>query len=622
MFQTDLERAERFLSDRCVEQAEEICQSVLEERPDHVRALRIMAEIRLAANKLEDAERFITAALELDPEDPKLQNQLGRLSNNYGQLDQAECAFRRALELNPNFADAYNNLGHVLRRKGYSDAAEQCFRDALARDPDHSAANLNLGAAYFEQKRLRKAIHLLEKGLKENEVDTVGRYNLALAYQQVGRFDEAIYTYRQLVAAGSAGPDAYSNLASALQATGDLEGAVCGFLSALELKADHAPSLAGIAGLMDLIGDYERGIEILAPFLKRGRATPMMHVAFAQLLRRLGRSRQALRHVAPLASANGLDRQEKMAVMFLIGDLLDEMGEYERAFVAYRKANQCASARYCQATRERAVAQLIETFSKTRLATMPRSGRETELPVFIVGMPRSGTSLVEQILASHSRIYGRGELGDIALIAERLGRKSGAAYPECLLEMSEDDLRSCSGEYIRKLRRNLPWPLRVTDKMWQNFEHLGLIELMYPCARVIHCIRDPRDTGLSCYQQSFGTSSPPFSFDLADIGHYYGQYRRLMEHWREVGGLRVMEVTYEDLVADVESQSRRLVDFLGLSWEDDCLRFFENPRPVRTASHAQVRRPVYNTSVGRWRHYQEQLTPLIDSLVQGGFIEN
>ena len=622
MFQMDLQKAERFIEDRRVQEAESICQTVLEQRPDHVRALRLMAEIRLRERRLEEAEEYINAAIALDPDDPKILNQRGRLRNNRGQIEDAEADFRRALELDPSFADAHSNLGHILRRHGYEEAAEECFRKALARDPEHSAANLNLGAAMFRRNRPETAIRLLERGLKEDMANVVGRYNLALAYHQVGRFDDAVYTYRQVIAAGETDPDAYSNLASALQAMGDLEGAVSGFETALQLKPDHGPSLAGLAGVLETTEHYDRGIELLAPYLKRGTATANMHVAYANLLRRLDRGREAIRHLSPLATAAGLSDLERMAVMFTLGDLLDDLGEYERAFIAYQKGNRLRGAKYSREGRESDVGRLMETFSAANLASLPRSGRETETPVFIVGMPRSGTSLVEQILASHSRVHGAGELRDIGLLANRLGiNDDNIPYPECVPGMDIRKLRESSGPYLSRLGAGRRKVARVTDKMWQNFEHLGLIELMFPKSRVIHCLRDPVDTGLSCFQQSFGTAGPPFAYDLADIGHYYGQYRRLLDHWQAVSGLEMTTVVYEDLVARTEHESRRLIEFLGLEWEEDCLRFYENPRIVRTASHAQVKRPVYNSSIGRSARYQSHLGPLVESLRAGGFLE-
>ncbi len=234
MFQMDLQRAERGLRDRRIGEAETICQSVLADRPDHVWALRLMAEIRIKQKQPELAWEFISRALDLDLSDPLLFNIRGRLYNNRSQLDEAEQDFRRALELDPQFSDAHNNLGHVLRRKGYKEAAEQCFRTALSHQPDHGHANLNLGAMLYEQGHIELAIRHLERGLDEEMINRPGRYNLAIAQHQVGRLDEAVHNYRQVIAEGGGDADTYSNLSSVLMSMGELETAAAGFETALE----------------------------------------------------------------------------------------------------------------------------------------------------------------------------------------------------------------------------------------------------------------------------------------------------------------------------------------------------------------------------------------------------
>ena len=231
-----------------------------------------------------------------------------------------------------------------------------------------------------------------------------------------------------MIAAGSTDPDAYSNLAAALQAMGDIEGAVCGFQSALQISRGHAPSLAGLAGLLELAGDYDKGISILAPHLKQGTATPIMHVAYAQLLRRLDRGAEALRHLMPMAKIDNVDPAERAAVFFTLGDLLDETGEYERAFAAYYRANRLRGSRYSRPGREREVTRLMETFSKKNLENMPRSGRDTETPVFIVGMPRSGASTTAIFrIPSASWRWTSGSCGSVP---EATSRRSSARPEE------------------------------------------------------------------------------------------------------------------------------------------------------------------------------------------------
>jgi tetratricopeptide (TPR) repeat protein len=622
MYQMDLQRAERCANDRQLGEAEKICESVLAEHPDNVEALRIMAGVRLRQKDSDGSLGYSEHALRVDPENAKVLNLRGRARNNKGELDGAEHDFRHAIALDPRFADAHNNLGHILRRRGQVEQAEICFRRALELKPDHGLANLNQGAIYFERGKIRKAIIHLQRGLDEEMTHVPGRYNLAIALHQVGLLDEAVHNYRQVIAYGEERPEVFCNLAAALQALGEIDGAAAGFEEALRVAPGYGPALAGLAGLLETAREYERGIELLMPHLKRGGASPMVHVAYAQLLRRLDRRQEALVHLAPLAGREGLTWEERSPIHFTLGDLLDDLGEYERAFAHYRRANDLKEVDYGRKRRVREVDALLSVFTPENMRRMPRSPLLSRRPVFIIGMPRSGTSLVEQILASHPEVYGAGELRDVGLLAVQLGRnEERVPYPEVLLRVEEGELRRLSREYLSKMRRTAPKAARFTDKMWQNFEHLGLIELLFPQARVIHCRRDPIDTCLSCFQQSFGTAGPPFTYSLDHIAGYYIEYRRLMKHWDSICNMRVLEVDYETLVAEPEAQSRRLVDFIELEWDDACLKFYENPRIVRTASYAQVRQPVYQSSVGRWKNYAEQLQPLIETLQEAGYVD-
>ena len=301
-----------------------------------------------------------------------------------------------------------------------------------------------------------------------------------------------------------------------------------------------------------------------------------------------------------------------------LAELYDAIDDPDTAMQHLRRANRMKGAVFDVQHYAGLVDRLLKAFDRDAMSQAPRATHGDDRPVFIVGMPRSGTSLVEQILASHSRVFGAGELADMGLLA--LSTASGQGeYPETVRSLTSDQVERLAGIYRRRLDSLAPEARRVTDKMWQNFEHIGLIELLFPRARIIHCLRDPVDTGWSCYQQSFGTAGPPFAYDLANIGHYYCQYRRLMDHWQKVSRLQMTEVVYEDMVHDLEAESRRLVDFLELDWEEQCLRFYENPRIVRTASHAQVKRPVYESSIGRSANYASYLGPLKEALGEGGY---
>jgi Sulfotransferase family len=308
------------------------------------------------------------------------------------------------------------------------------------------------------------------------------------------------------------------------------------------------------------------------------------------------------------------------SLYFTAAELLDRAGRYDEAFSLAAKGNGLyRGERYDPAAYEHLTYPQIEYFTRERIGSMPKATVRSDKPVFIVGMPRSGTSLVEQILASHPAVHGAGELDFIHHVwvgmLDMLGSNFGQ-YPKCLDHLTTEQVDGMADVYLAPLVAMKPDAMRITDKMPQNFLHLGLIASLFPGARIIHCMRDPMDTCLSCFMTHFNHPQP-FKHDLAQLGHFYRLYEKLMAHWKAVIDLRTLEVSYEEVVANPKEQSRRMVEFLGLPWDDRCLAFHQTKRPCATASVMQVRRPVYNSSVGRWRHYEKHLGRLQTAL-EGG----
>jgi Sulfotransferase family len=326
-----------------------------------------------------------------------------------------------------------------------------------------------------------------------------------------------------------------------------------------------------------------------------------------------------LGEIEAIASTDGeLPVKERVHLYFTLGRSYDKSGAFDRAFELLSTANALERERwsYDVEVEEQYVEQIIETVDVELLDRLSGSGHESTTPIFIVGMPRSGTTLVEQILSSHSGAYGAGELDAVSRVAGAIlvMTPDRAGYPSGLMQLDSRDLDELGRLYVSSVSKLAPWAARITDKMPANFRYAGLIHLMLPRARIIHCRRDPADTCLSCYSTHFG-GSLRWSYDLRDLGRYYRSYARVMAHWRRVlPPGRMLEVRYEDVIADLEGQARRLVEHCGLEWEDACLAFHENRRPVHTASIAQVRRPLYASSVGRWRHYEKHLGPFFDAL--------
>ncbi|HVH84742.1 MAG TPA: sulfotransferase, partial [Steroidobacteraceae bacterium] len=320
-----------------------------------------------------------------------------------------------------------------------------------------------------------------------------------------------------------------------------------------------------------------------------------------------------------------LPRQARIGLSFALARLCDERGEYDKAFLHCKRANdmKAADQAFDHEGLARHVDALVATFDRGFFAARRGLGSPSERPVFVVGMPRSGTTLVEQILASHPEVRGAGELAASNAMVEGLARlpnatAAGKAYPEAAGLLDQEEAQALAERYLEAVGRDAREgeggePRRVTDKMTGNFMRLGLIALLLPRARVIHCQRDPFDTCLSCYFQNF-LEPFPFTSELSRLGKYYREYERLMAHWRAVLPAPMLEVPYEALVADPEPWCRRMLEFCGLPWDERVLRFFATERAVQTASFWQVRQPIYLSSVGRWRHYRAHLGSLFDAL--------
>jgi len=607
-FVIDLQKAERALKDGRHRDVEDVCTEILEERPGHVYALQVLATLRLKERRLEEAEALIGEARAGEPDNPRTMNLLGRMSDARGNSGEAEGFFRRAVELAPDYADAHANLGEILRSTDRGEEAEGCFRAAMKIDAEHGIANLSMGRMLYDRGRPDLAVPHLQAGLKRELAHRDGQYTLATSLLELGRMDEAITSYRRLIATGDTDPNAFSNLAEALEATGDLEGAAAGFEASLEMAPDHAQAAAGLARVLDSTGQRPAALKLLGPRVQGADAAPQVRIAYARLLRKAGRDGQALAHLGEVIKAPG-GRRHAVAAHTMVGDILDGMGEYDRAFAHYRRANALTGTGYAPAAREDFVGRLTEVFTPETIDALPR-GSESDAPVFIVGMPRSGASVVERIIAAHPRGGGSGPLPHMGLSVGRIGRynKAGIPYPECVSLLIRKDVQELSSAYLLRLITGHPRGRRVADSMWQNFDHLGFIEILFPRARVVHCRRDPVDTGLSCYFHSFGTPGAGFAQDLGAIGHYYGQYRRLADHWRARSRLRMLELDYESLVREPEPEARRLMEFLELPWDPACLELGESPGG---AIHAR--------SVGRSRHYESHLAPLVESLTQAGY---
>lgn len=531
------------------------------------------------AGHIEDAIRLYHQVLEADPRQAVALHHLGLLAARNNDVDHAIQLLRRAVASDPGVASCHNNLANLLRRQGHVAEAIGFYRSAIGIDPDYINAYFNLAALLYAQGDLTAAERAYREVLQRTPEDIEAWNGLGGALRVQGRLDEALDAYRAALKINPNHADTHNNLGFALQARGDMERARAGYRRAVELDPGHARA-------------YENMVRT----------------------RRYGpQDRAEIEHLERLAQDPRLSRDARVSLYFALGKVYDDNSEYAKAYQYFQTANrlQSDSVRFDPAAHRDKIARTIATFDHEFFAARSGYGIETTLPVFIVGPIRSGTTLVEQILASHPRVFGAGERMEMTNLARSLPARlsTSVAYPDCATRIDASLATALATDHLQCLQRIGGTAERVVDKLPENFMQLGLIALLFPHARVIHCRREPLDVCLSIYLHRFAYGQP-FAYDWRDIAVYYRGYERLMAHWRDVLPLEIHEIRYENLIADQEAVSRRLIDRCGLPWDPRCLQFHRHRRDVRTASNWQVRQPIYRDAVQRWKHYEPYLDEL------------
>jgi tetratricopeptide (TPR) repeat protein len=601
----------------------------LQLKPDYADAHNNLGDALQGQGKFDEAVACYRRALEWKPDFAVAHSNLGAALQAQGKLDEAVACYRRALQLKPDFAEAHNNLGNILQDQGRLDEAVACYRRALELKADFAEAHANLGAALKDQGKLDEAVACYQRALELKPGYAEARYNFGTACKEQGKLEEAIACYRRALELKPDFAEAHNNLGNILRDQGKLEEAAACYRRALELKPDFAEAHNNLGNLCkdqgkleEAVACYRRALQLelalrAAPTRPRkAEAYGSLGNAFCQLATIL-RSRlpeDDLRVGRQLLSEPNLRDDGRAAVELGLAQVLDARGDYRQAARHIREGGAARLAAlqkrkedYHPGDYRACVDGLIAAFTPEFVARTSAFGLETELPVFIFGLPRSGTTLVEQILASHSLVFGAGELRWVEetflLLPQAAGRND--APLQCLPELDGGTSRYLARQHADRLQALDPRAVRIADKMPGNYQHLGFIRLLFPQARLIHCRRDLRDVALSCRMTNFTSLS--WACDPDHILSHFEDYSRLMDHWRRVLPAAILDIDYEEMVEDTEGVARRMVQWCGLSWEPGCLRFHETPRPVRTASAVQVRRPIYKSSIGRWKNYEESL---------------
>jgi tetratricopeptide (TPR) repeat protein len=598
------------------ERAASLYRQILNKKPDHPDALHLLGILALREGRGDRAVQLIGKAVTILPEFAEAHSNLGNANRSVGRVAQASANYRRAIELRPDFAPAYSNLGQLLCEQGDFVAALANCRRAVERAPQLAEAQNHLGHALRGLGRLEEAAAALRRAVQLDPDSAARHINLGNVFTDLKRFGEAAACYRRAIELDPGVATAHYGLATCLRFCNDLGGALASYCKALALCPDQAAVWNDLGRALRVAGRFEEAVGAF-------RQALAVNPDFADAYRNLAACRQLcadgneIARVYELCERADLPGEERAAAGFAMGKALDDADRFDEAFAAYDRANRIyrdwlakTGKPFDAEALHQQIDETIAAFTSAFFASVRNWGSPSELPVFIVGMPRSGTSLVEQIAATHSQVFGAGELEHIGALAAEL--KPVRDEP-----MQRANVQSRAEDHLARLAALGGNARRVIDKLPDNIFELGVIAMLFPAARVIFCRRDPRDICLSCYFQKFTGPRLAFSYDLGDCAKRYLETERIMAHWHRVLSLRVHEVEYEALVADLEGESRRLIAFLGLEWEPACLEFHRTQRAVATASGWQVRQPLYDRSVGRWRNYEPYLAPLLDGL-RGG----
>lgn len=532
--------------------------------------------------------------------------ELGRALNNLRRFEEATSAFREAIRRNPDCAESWNYLGHVLRASGQIDDARHMFDRALEIRPDFSIALKNRASTLLGAGMLDTCIAELEEFLRHEPADPEAHNLIASAFHIRGDLEDAETHYQAALGLKPELSSAATALGAIHHSKREYQEAVASYRKALTVTPEDTSAAVGLAAILGLEGRPGEGLALLDRALSNPPLSPAVAATASRLLRQLGRPDEAWSALKEVAT-QGLGDTDRSSLSFVRADLLHDAGDTAAAFSEYRRANSSVPDTFDPAGYRRTVDRLIGFFTPERMAKVERSGHASDRPVFIVGMPRSGTTLVEQVLAAHPKIQASGErtmLFDcVRELAEGDPEKN---WPEILERTPRSRLAELSTVYLTGVEGGE----RLTDKLPANFLNLGLINLLFPNAKVIFCRRDPLDVGLSCYRHHFLSPGMSFACKLENIAAYQQGCTRLMGHWSRVLDLSIFTIDYELLATDPEPSIRALIKFLELPWEDACLHPDRVNRLITTASYEQVRHPFYSSSVGAWRRYSQELEPL------------
>ena len=527
----------------------------------------------------EKAEKYYKSAIELNRSDFQLCNSYGAMLHKLGKLEQARKQYQRSIELNNQYHISHYNLANVYHHLGKYQKALKLFSTALQLKPDYTEAIVGSGKCHYSMNANSRAIELFKNAIKLNKKHH----------------------------------DAYANMCHAYIALGDFSSAEKAIQKAAELEPDDIETKCTLAQLYEKQGMFDKTEEIVRPLLKSDPDNVDVILTYASICKKTHECDIAINLINNAITDEFISPVKKTTLHYSAGKILDSLKNYSEAFDHFESANKLQSFSNDKSLTNRSLTNIKNLFSKSAMEALPRSSITSDAPIFIVGMPRSGTTLVEQIIASHPDVFGAGELPYLDSLSKVINGNfiSGEKEITSLNTISPSLLTSLADKYLTHVYDNKNDKANFTDKMPHNFRLIGLISIMFPNAKIIHCTRNPIDNCLSIYFSHFN-SSHPYANYLDDLAKYYiDYYQSLMTHWNSVKTIPIYEVNYENLVNNQREVTYEMLKFCNLEWSDNCLDFHKSSREVATISYDQVRQPMYNKSISRWKNYEAHIAALL-----------
>jgi tetratricopeptide (TPR) repeat protein len=630
--------------------AEETCRDYLHQHPGCTDHMRLLGHALMKQRRLAEAEEQFRFALSLKPDFPQLHEDLGSALALQSRFEEAIPAFERAIQLQPALPLVQKKLGQALAAAGRGDDADKAFREYFDKDPDRAA--IVAGVDQLRAGQREEAIEVFLNVLKSNPDNVNAMRHLAVAYwQEKKKLGDAEALLRRATQLASDYTGAWLTLGSLLLDTGKHMDAIEVFKKTTKLEPENAESWGGLANAYGRAMYPEKAVEAFKRSIELNPNVPRVHSSYGHELKTIGDQEGALREFRTAIGArpgfgevywtmanlkifkfeddevktmlqqierDDLTESEDIHFRFALGKAMEDKKDYDQAWHYYHTGNerQRMTVEHEPIEMEIRHKEIRKVFTREIFQEREGQGFEAPDPIFIVGLPRSGSTLVEQILASHSQVEGTSELPELGKIAESIGRyrTDGVRYPNALTELRDKDIRAYGKEYIEASQRHRQADKPFfTDKLPNNFPLVGFAHLILPNAKVINARRHPFDSCLGGYKQLFGRGQN-FTYGMLELAHYYQQYDAMIKHWHEVLPGKVLDVHYEETVTDLEGQVRRILEHCELPFEESCVRFHETERAVKTASSEQVRQPIYTGAMGKWRRYEKHLGLWVEQL--------